>query len=141
MSSGNAVNNSAIVQTGVLEKSTSSHAKIAVQEKKSDQSRAVDSDALAQTARIEQVEAASVEIAEQSFSVNRIREMIMELEAALPTASNSLSFHVDEALDRPVITVVDKKSGEVVRTLPSEEIIRVAHNIEKMRGILFDSPV
>ena len=98
-------------------------------------------DAVSQTARIERVEDVSVQVAEQSFSIERIREMINELEAALPAASNSLSFHVDEALDRPVITVVDKESGEVVRTLPSEEIIRVAHNIEKMRGILFDSPI
>lgn len=98
-------------------------------------------DPVVQTARIEQVEDISVQVAEQSFSVDRIKEMIKELEAALPAASNSLSFHVDEALDRPVITVVDSETGEVVRTLPSEEIIRVAHNIEKMRGILFDSPI
>jgi flagellar protein FlaG len=98
-------------------------------------------DLVAQSARIDEVENVSIRVAEQSFSVERIREMIAELEAALPAQSNSLSFHVDEALDRPVITVVDKNSGEIVRTLPSEEIIRVAHNIEKMRGILFDSPI
>lgn len=100
----------------------------------------VRADLAAQSERINEVEDVSVEVAEQSFSVERIREMIAELEAALPAQSNALSFHVDEALDRPVITVVDKNSGEIVRTLPSEEIIRVAHNIEKMRGILFDSP-
>ena len=141
MSSENAVNNAAIVQAVVPEKSANVHTRPAGREKTVDPSREVNSDVVAQTSRIEQVEEVSVEIAEQSFSVDRIREMIMELEAALPAASNSLSFHVDEALDRPVITVVDKNSGEVVRTLPSEEIIRVAHNIEKMRGILFDTPV
>jgi len=141
MSSENAVSNAAIVQAVVPEKLASVHTRSAGREKTLDPSRELRSDAAAQTSRIEQVEEVSVEIAEQSFSVDRIREMIMELEAALPAASNSLSFHVDEALDRPVITVVDKNSGEVVRTLPSEEIIRVAHNIEKMRGILFDTPV
>ena len=97
-------------------------------------------EAIEQSARLEKVEDVSVEVAEKSFSVDRIREMIRELEEALPAASNSLSFRVDELLDRPVITVVDQKSGEIVRTLPSDEVLRVAHNIEKMRGILFDKP-
>jgi len=97
-------------------------------------------EAIQQSARLEKIEDRSVEVAEQSFSVERIHEMIRELEEALPAASNSLSFKVDEVLGRPVITVVDKNSGEVVRTLPSDEVLRVAHNIEKMRGILFDSP-
>jgi len=90
------------------------------------------------TAKMEKIEDFSVEVAEQSFSVERIKEMIKELESALPSASNSLRFHVDDVLDRPVITVIDDKSGEVVRTLPSDEILRAIHNIDKMRGILFD---
>ena len=97
-------------------------------------------EAIEQSARLEKVEDVSVEVAEKSFSVDRIREMIRELEEALPAASNSLTFRVDEVLDRPIITVVDQKSGEIVRTLPSDEVLRVAHNIEKMRGILFDKP-
>ena len=95
-------------------------------------------EAIEQSARLENVEDVSVEVAEKSFSVDRIREMIRDLEEALPAASNKLSFRVDEVLDRPVITVVDQKSGEVVRTLPSDEILRVIHNIDKMKGILFD---
>ena len=88
--------------------------------------------------RIEQVEGRSLEIVNASFSVDRVRDMVRELEAALPKASNSLSFRVDDVLNRPVITVVDKNSGEVVRTLPSDEVVRVMHNIDKMRGILFE---
>jgi len=98
----------------------------------------VSQEVAAQTARIEKVEDVSVEVAELSFSIDRIREMIKELETALPATSNSLKFHVDEVLDRPVITVIDEKSGEIVRTLPSDETLRAIHNIEKMRGILFE---
>ena len=89
-------------------------------------------------ARIEQVEDRSLQIAVDSYSIDRIREKVAELEKALPKTSNSLSFTVDEVLNRPVITVVDRKSGEVVRTLPSEEVLRVVHNLDKMRGILFE---
>ena len=89
-------------------------------------------------ARIEQVEDRSLKIAVDSYSIDRIREKVAELEKALPKTSNSLSFSVDEVLNRPVITVVDRKSGEIVRTLPSEEVLRVVHNVDKMKGILFE---
>ena len=95
-------------------------------------------DPVKELARIEQIEDLGLEIATETFSIDRIREKVRELEAALPKASNSLIFRVDEVLDRPVITVVDKKSGEVVRTLPSDETLRVVHNIEKMKGIIFE---
>ena len=95
-------------------------------------------DPVADINRIEQVGDRGLAIATESFSVDRIREKVAELEAALPKASNSLVFSVDEVLNRPVITVVDKKSGEVVRTLPSDEVIRVVHNIDRMKGILFE---
>jgi len=88
--------------------------------------------------RIESIGDRGLKIATDTFSIDRIREKVQELEAALPKASNSLVFSVDEVLNRPVITVVDKKSGEIVRTLPSDEVIRVVHNIDKMRGILFE---
>jgi uncharacterized FlaG/YvyC family protein len=89
--------------------------------------------------RIEKIGDRGLQIAADTFSVDRIREKVQELEAALPKASNSLVFSVDEVLNRTVITVVDKKSGEIVRTLPSDEVIRVVHNIDKMKGILFES--
>ena len=88
--------------------------------------------------RIEQIGDRGLAIAADTFSMDRIREKVRELEAALPKASNSLVFSVDEVLKRPVITVIDKKSGDVVRTLPSDEVIRVVHNIERMKGILFE---
>ncbi len=88
--------------------------------------------------RIESIGDRGLEIAADTFSIDRIKEKVQELEAALPKASNSLVFSVDEVLNRPVITVVDKKSGDVVRTLPSDEVIRVVHNIERMKGILFE---
>ena len=88
--------------------------------------------------RVDQIGDRGLAIAADTFSMDRIREKVRELEAALPKASNSLVFSVDEVLKRPVITVIDKKSGDVVRTLPSDEVIRVVHNIERMKGILFE---
>jgi flagellar protein FlaG len=45
---------------------------------------------------------------------------------------------MDEEINRPVITVRNIETGEVVRQIPSEEIIRMAHSIEEGKGLLFN---
>lgn len=98
-------------------------------------------DPIEEISRLEKIEDHGLKIATETFSIDQIREKVRELEKALPKTSNSLMFSVDEVLNRPVITVVDKKSGEVVRTLPSDEVLRVVHNIDKMKGILFEDDI
>ena len=49
----------------------------------------------------------------------------------------NLSVRVDDTLNRPVMSVVDPNDGEVMQ-IPSEEVIKIAQNIELMRGVFFD---
>ena len=75
----------------------------------------------------------------ETISPERLGQLIRELEEQLPTtASKGLRFQIDEILKRPIISVVDKESGQVLRQLPTEEVVRAARNIDYMRGILFD---
>jgi len=37
-----------------------------------------------------------------------------------------------------VITVRSKHTGEVVRQIPSETVLKVAHSIEDMKGLLLN---
>jgi len=38
-----------------------------------------------------------------------------------------------------VVTVRSAETGEVVRQIPNETVVKVAHNIEKMKGLLFSA--
>jgi uncharacterized FlaG/YvyC family protein len=49
-----------------------------------------------------------------------------------------LNFAIDEVLNRPIITVRNTSTGEVVRQIPSEVILKVAHDIEHIKGLLMD---
>ena len=74
-----------------------------------------------------------------TISPEKLGQLIRELEEKLPTtASKGLRFQMDETLNRPIVSVVDKESGLVLRQLPTEEVVRAARNIDYMRGILFD---
>ena len=37
-----------------------------------------------------------------------------------------------------MVTVLDQDSGKVIKQIPSDAILKVAHNLEALKGILFD---
>jgi len=67
-----------------------------------------------------------------------IQEAIDRLNQQLKANGRDLSFQMDEDINRPIITVRNIETGEVVRQIPSEEIIRMAHSIEEGKGLLFN---
>jgi len=74
-----------------------------------------------------------------------LQEMRANLEAAIEKLNQQverngrgLNFAIDEKLNRPIITVRSTATGEVIRTIPNEVIIKVAHNIEDIKGLLTD---
>ena len=72
-------------------------------------------------------------------------ELRANLEAAIEKLNQQverngrgLNFAIDEKLNRPIITVRSTATGEIVRTIPNEVVIKVAHNIEDIKGVLMD---
>ncbi len=68
-----------------------------------------------------------------------------ELEAALEEirqkagdSLHNLGFSIDKKINTHVVVVTDKSTGEVIRQIPNEVVIRVAHNIADLKGVLFD---
>lgn len=82
--------------------------------------------------------AEAIELTDKTISPERLADLVEKLRQAMPSTENSLQFRIDEVLDRPVVSVIDEKSGKIIRQLPSDEVVRAAHNIEYMRGVLFD---
>lgn len=66
----------------------------------------------------------------------KLLESIQQLNQAMRDGGRNLNFHVDEAVGGPVVTVKNADTGEVVRQLPNEVVVRIAHNIEEFKGLL-----
>ena len=62
-------------------------------------------------------------------AVRRLNELMAERQ-------RNLSFHVDDASGRTVITVLDATTSEVVRQIPSEEVLALARALELERGLV-----
>ena len=77
------------------------------------------------------------------FDPNSVRESIQEavsiLNQQVKQTNCGLGFRMDATLNAPVVTVVSESTGEVVRQIPNEVVVRVAHSIEKMKGLMFNS--
>ena len=50
----------------------------------------------------------------------------------------NLQFHVDEGTGKTVVTVLDKETEEVIRQIPSEELLLVAQRLKEGGGLLED---
>lgn len=48
-----------------------------------------------------------------------------------------MQFSTDPVTDRMVIRLVDTKSGELVRQIPSEEVLNYLRQLEAMKGKIF----
>jgi flagellar protein FlaG len=67
-------------------------------------------------------------------AIARINEMVRD-------GGRGLNFSLDEKLGRPIVTVKNLESGEVVRQIPTEVVVRVAHSIEDLKGMLHNEAV
>jgi len=68
----------------------------------------------------------------------QIDDVVKELSQYLESNSRNLAVHVDRALPLPVVVVKDRFSGEVIRQIPNEVVVKMAHSIDAFKGWLHD---
>ncbi len=92
--------------------------------------------------RLERVELHPTEKVDLGYRAEEMRanlqEAVSRLNDQMKRNGRDLSFSMDEKIDRPIITVKNLQTGEVVRQIPTEEVVRIAHSIEDMKGLLFN---
>ncbi len=67
-------------------------------------------------------------------AINRINEMMRD-------GGRGLNFSMDNKLGRPIVLVRNLESGEVIRQIPNEVVVKVAHSIEDLKGMLHNESV
>ena len=67
-----------------------------------------------------------------------IREAVAEINKAVKKVPTSLDFSVDEASKRFIVSVTDTNTGEVIRQLPGDAVLRIAKQLESLKGVVFD---
>lgn len=77
-----------------------------------------------------------------------LEEASREIEQFLQSQNRNLAFSVDQSTERSVVTVTEADSGDVIRQIPSEEILRLAERLRDLQtdvgssvGVLFNNQV
>ncbi|MBP7579464.1 MAG: flagellar protein FlaG [Vogesella sp.] len=73
---------------------------------------------------------------QQVFSQSDLADAIKKLNDTVKLYKGDLQFTVDDDTQMQIVKVVDKSSKEVIRQIPSPEVIRIAKAIEDFRSIL-----
>lgn len=74
--------------------------------------------------------------AERDALPQEMTAAVRELRDLLHATPFGLQFEIDDVTHKIITKVVDRETGEVIRQLPSEEMVRVAHVMNKLQGLL-----
>lgn len=67
-----------------------------------------------------------------------LKRALEDLNNQMKQNGRNLNFKMDETLNRPIVTVVNSQTGEVVRQIPNEVVVRVAHHLDNLKGMLLN---
>ncbi len=63
----------------------------------------------------------------------RLDEAVKKVSDFLSAQNRDLLFNIDEQTQRTVVTVKESSSGEVIRQIPSEEVLKLADRIQELQ--------
>lgn len=69
-------------------------------------------------------------------SMPALGEAVKNINKTLQDLSQNLEFSVDNDSARTIVKVVDQQSGEVLRQLPSKEVLEIAKALDRLQGLL-----
>lgn len=73
------------------------------------------------------------------IDAEQVRSAVSEIEKFLSTSRRNLEFSTDEESGKIVVKVIASETGELIRQLPSEEALRIAHSLSDVNSLLFDA--
>jgi flagellar protein FlaG len=67
-----------------------------------------------------------------------VRAAARQIDSYLKSVGRELEFRVDEDTGETVVTVRDTATGDVIRQIPNEEVLRLARHLNAGSGALLD---
>lgn len=69
------------------------------------------------------------------------KELVMEVQDYLKDFNIQLDYRVEKKTGDLVVQVRDRSSGEVIRQIPSDALLKLREKLKELRGVLFDDKV
>lgn len=69
----------------------------------------------------------------------QVKQAFEQVKAAVAPLAQNLQFSMDEESGKTVVRVVDTTTQTVIRQIPSEEILQIAKELDRVQGMLLRS--
>jgi flagellar protein FlaG len=70
--------------------------------------------------------------------LEQVRQAAETLNRQLEASAQNLRFSLDESTGKMIVRVVDTATGDVIRQVPSEELLAINRSLDRLQGLLFD---
>lgn len=74
--------------------------------------------------------------ADETVDSERVESAVSKISDFVQNFQRDLQFSIDKDSDRMVVKVVDSKTQEVIRQIPSEETLRIAQNLDSPESLI-----
>ncbi|NMX52154.1 MULTISPECIES: flagellar protein FlaG [Pseudomonas] len=68
-----------------------------------------------------------------------LEKAVTDIREFVQASQRNLDFSIDDTTGRVVVKVIATDSGEVIRQIPSETVLKLAQDLSKAGSLLFDS--
>jgi flagellar protein FlaG len=68
-------------------------------------------------------------------SVKELRDAVDRIAKFVSQSSSEISFSIDSESGNDVVKVIDSSSKEVIRQIPSEEVVALSRALDKLQGL------
>lgn len=69
-------------------------------------------------------------------TTKEVQQALDEVEKAVAPMAQSLQFSLDKDSGKTVVKVMDTETNEVIRQIPSEEVLAISKAVDKLKGLL-----
>jgi flagellar protein FlaG len=89
------------------------------------------------TENAKKADARLLEQARKAPTQNELQKAVDQANTAIKSkGSNELRFSIDKDSGVSIVKIVDQKTGETLRQIPSQEMLEIAKSIDQMKGLL-----
>lgn len=88
------------------------------------------------TAAAASADAASV--ADQAEDPSAVRAAVAAINRAAKSLTNTVQLVMDDRSEQPLVRVMDSETGQLIRQIPSEEVLELRRALDRISGLLIN---
>ena len=71
-------------------------------------------------------------------SASAVHEAVAAINRAAKSLNNSIQLSLDDRSAQPVVRVIDSETGQLVRQIPTEEVLELRRALDRIAGLLIN---